>query len=217
MLNERRRKAREIHLPLWLMIILTIIGIGSIGFLLVVLFGGERWFPALAYLVAASAIAAGGCIAYHHLTILQGIERAHILTHLDTCWSNTELAKSREELLKFRNELNNVPGSTEWYEEIKNKLQTYKVSKYDIFKRLTIMLDFYETLGYFSKVGYILIRDTLELYGSSIRDYDEIFYQYISVWQVEKKDIELYENFIWLANELRKKYSYTFGLPISAT
>jgi len=200
-------KANGKSLPLWLLIALSIIFIVLIGFLLVVLFGDQTWFSALAYLVAASAIAAGGCVAYHHLAILQGIERAHILTHLDTCWADAELAKSREELLKFRNELINVQGSPEWHEEIKNKLQTYKVDKYDVYKRLTIMLDFYETLGYFSKVRYILIRDTLELYGPSIRDYDEIFREYISVWQDEKQDSELYEKFIWLANELRKKYS----------
>ena len=126
---------------------------------------------------------------------------------MDTCWADTELAKSREELLKFRNELKNDQGSPKWHEEIKNKLQTYKVDNYDVYKRLTIMLDFYETLGYFSKVRYILISDTLELYGPSIRDYDEIFREHILVWQDEKQDPELYENFIWLADELKKKYS----------
>lgn len=195
------------RLPLWLLIILCVISIGVIGILLVIFLGDKSWFPALAYLVAASAIAGGGCVAYHHLNILQDIERAHILTHLDTCWADVELAKSRVELLKFQNELKSARGSSEWYEEIKNKLRTYRVNKYDIYKRLIIMLDFYETLGYFSKVRYILVRDALELYGPSIREYDEIFRGYIVEWQGKNQDPELYEYFIWLADELRGKYS----------
>lgn len=205
--NGGEKKAREIHLPLGLMIILCIIGIGLIGLLLVVFWGDKSWFSALAYLVAASVLAAGVCVAYHHLATLQGIERAHILTHLDTCWADTELAKSRAELLKFRNELKNAQDSPEWHEEIKTELRTCKANEYGVYKRLTIMLDFYETLGYFSKVRYIEIQDALELYGPSIRDYDEIFREHILEWQGEKQDSALYENFIWLADELRKKCS----------
>ena len=200
-------EAREKIIPLWILIVACLIIISLIGLFLILLFGEQTWVSTLGYLVAAATIAIGGCVAYHHLAILQGIERAHILTHLDTCWADTELAKSREELLKFWNELESVKGSPEWHKEIKKKLQTYKEDKYEVFKRLTIMLDFYETLGYFSKVGYILIRDTLKLYGPSIREYEEIFREHIGVRQDEKQDSELYENFIWLADEMKKKYS----------
>jgi len=196
-------KARGIRLPLWLQIILCPIGIGLIGFLLVICFG-KSWFPSLAYLVAATAIAVGVCVAYHHLRIIQGIEKAHVLTHLDACWAYTELAKSRAEILKFRNELESTQGSREWHDEIKNKLRSCKTNKYDTYKQLINMVDFYETLGYFSKVRYISTTDALELYAPSIKDYDEIFRSHILELQQEKQDLSLYENFIWLADELKK-------------
>lgn len=151
-----RLKKWQRYLPLWSLILICVVVIALIGGLLLVFFGSERWFPALAYLVAASAIAAGGCVAYRHLTTLQGIERAHVLTHLDTCWSDVELANSRTEFLKFMNELCNTKDTPEWHYEIAGKLRTLKKDKYDMYKKLVSMLDFYETVGYFSRVHYIL-------------------------------------------------------------
>jgi len=192
------------HPPLWLLIILCLISIGLIGYLLVILFGDKSWFTALAYLIAASAIASGGCVAYHHLRILQGTERAAVLTSLDACWSDAQLANSRNEFLKFLNRLRSKKDSPEWQQEILSKLNTYKKDRPILYRKLVAMLDFYETVGYFSKVQYILPNDALQLYGPSIKEYDKIFHNFIIKYQEAEKDDSIYENFIWLANEITK-------------
>lgn len=198
-------KAPKKDLPLWLLIIVCLISIGLIGFLLIINFGEENWVSALGYLVAASTIAIGGCVAYRHLRFIQGTERAHVLTNLDTCWAGAELSLSRTKFLKFRSGLKSVQGSEKWREEITNKLKTYKKNRHTLYIELFNMVDFFETLGYFSKVGYILPYDAVELYGPAIRDYDEAFHQYILERQEDEEDKSIYENFIWLANKSKKQ------------
>jgi len=198
-------KARGIRLPLWLQIILCPIGIGLIGFLLVICFG-KSWFPSLAYLVAATAIVVGVCIAYHHLRIIQGTERATVLTSLDNCWYGP-LAVARSEFLKFRNSLRNSRDSTDSQQEIIDKLKTMRKDDPDTYRNLFNMLDFYETLGYFSRVKYILTRDVIQVYGPNIKDYDKIFHEYILGFQKAEEDTSIYENFLWLAGELEKQYN----------
>jgi len=198
---------REKPIQLWLLITLCLIIIGSIGYVLIRFFGEQTWCSSLAYLVVASAIASGGCIAYHHLRIIQGTERASVLTNLDACWSDVQLANSRSEFLRFSNELENVKDSPEWQTEVLNKLKSYKIKHPDIYRKLVSMLDFYETLGYFCRVHYILPSDALELYGPSIKEYDKLFRGYILEFQEAEQDKAIYENFIWLADELRKRHN----------
>ena len=65
------------------------------------------------------------------------------------------------------------------------------------------MVGFFETIGYFSRVGYILPNDALELYGPAIRNYDNVFRGHIAVLQ--KDDREIYVNFLWLADKAKLK------------
>jgi len=192
------------HPPLWLLIILCLITIGLVGYLLVIFFGDRSWFTALAYLIAASAIASGGCVAYHHLRILQGTERAAVLARLDACWLDNELASSRREFLKFIRGLKSKKDSPKLQREIITKLAAYRENRPNLYRKLVAMLDFYETVGYFSRVQYILPRDARQLYESSIKQYDKYFREFIAYFQKDQKDDAIYENFIWLADEIAK-------------
>ena len=198
-------KEKGKHLPLWLMITICVIIISGISILLIKLFGDKSWFPALASLIVVSAIAAAGCVAYHQLRVIQGTERAAVLSSLDNCWYGY-LADSRSEFLKFKNSLKSASDSPEYRQEIIGKLKTMKKDSPDTYRKLVGMLDFYEALGYFSSVEYILPRDVIQLYGPSINEYDKMFREYILEYQRTDQDPSIYENFIWLTNELKKQY-----------
>ena len=197
-------KAQGKDIPLWLLIVACLISISLIGFLLILIFGEKTWVSTLGYLVAALTIAIGGCVAYHHLRIIQGTERAEVLTSLDNCWYG-HLATARSEFLKFRNSLKSSKDSTEYQQEIIDKLKTMRKDDPDTYRNLVGMLDFYETLGYFSRVHYILPRDVIQLYGPNIKDYERIFHEYILKFQEEEEDLSIYENFLWLTDELKKQ------------
>ncbi|MFC1980343.1 hypothetical protein ACFLVS_05835 [Chloroflexota bacterium] len=199
-------KVKGKRLPLGWLIVLCIAGIVIIGTLLVVFLGDKSWFNALAYLVAASAIAGGSCVAYHHLRTIQGTERATVLTSLDNCWYGS-LAVARSEFHKFKNSLVNSKDSTSAQQEIIDKLKTMREDDPDTYRNLFNMLDFYETLGYFSRVKYILTKDVIQVYGPNIRDYDEIFHEYILGFQDAEKDTSIYENFLWLTDKLEEQYN----------
>lgn len=198
-------KERQKCLPLWLLIFLCIIAVSLLSVLLIVFLGHKSWFPALAYLIVAAAITVGGCIAYHHLTIIRGTERAAVLTNLDVAWMGSELEKSRTAFLKFKNDFKKINGSRKREAFIKRKLRTYQKSEHETYRQLMGMVAFFETLGYFSRVGYILPEDALELYGPSIKQNDEAFRSHILELQLKEKDDSIYSNFIWLANELKLK------------
>lgn len=199
-------KAQGKGIPLWLLMVACLIIISLIGFVLILIFGEKPWVSTLGYLVAALTIAIGGCVAYHHLRIIQGTERAEVLTSLDNCWYG-HLADARSEFLKFRNSLESPKDSTEYQQEIIDKLQTMRKDEPDKYRSLVGMLDFYETLGYFSRVRYILPRDVIQLYGPNIKDYDKIFREYILEFQKIEEDPSIYENFLWLTDELKKQHN----------
>jgi len=198
------KKVKGKHIPLLVLIIICLIVISLIGYLLVEFFGGKSWFSALAYLVAAATIAVGGCVAYRHLRIIQGTERAAVMASLDNCWYG-HLADSRSEFLKFRNSLESPKDSAEYQWEILDKLQAMRKDNPDMYRSLVGMLDFYETVGYFSKVQYILPKDVIQFYGPNIRDYTRIFFEYILNLQETEGDTSIYENFLWLTDELEKQ------------
>jgi len=198
-------KAQGKGWPLWLLMAICPFIIGLIGAPLIIFAGDCNWVGTVGYLVAATAILIGGCVAWHHLRIIQGTEKATVLTNLDASWVGAELSLSRTEFLKFRKGLKSAQGSTEWQEEIANKLETYRKHRHTLYVQLFNMADFLETLGYFSKVGYILPDDAVELYGPAIRDYDEAFNQYILKRQEDEGDKSIYENFIWLSNKAKKQ------------
>ena len=193
----------ERRMPLLLLIILWVIGIGAIGALLVICFGEKSWFPALAYLVAASAIAGGGCIAYRQLRVIQGTERASVLTSLDTAWMGAVLETSRVKILELRSAFEDIKDDRQRKTCIKNRLRYLKQNDHKNYRKIVAMVCFFETIGYFSKVGYILPNDARELYGPAIRSYDEIFREHIIELQAE--DSEIYANFIWLADTMKLK------------
>jgi len=198
-------KAQGRRVPLGLLIVICLVIIGLIGFLIILIFGEKTWVSTLGYLVAASTIAVGGCVAYRHLRVIQGTERAAVLASLDNCWYG-HLADSRSEFLKFKNSLKSPSDSPEYGQEIIAKLKTMREDNPDTYRSLAGMLDFYETLGYFSRVEYILPRDVIQLYGPSINEYDKMFREYILEYQRIEKDPSIYENFIWLTDELKKQY-----------
>lgn len=198
-------KERQKCISLGWLIVACIIAIGLIGFLLILLWGDKSWFFALVYLIVASAIAGGGCVAYHHLRIIQGTERAEVLTSLDCSWMSNELEESRISLLKFQKEFETIEDTTKRETYIKDKLREIRNSDEVQYRNLVAMINFYETIGYFSRVGYILPNDALELYGPGIRDNDKAFRSHILELQEEKGDKELYANFLWLANNAKLK------------
>jgi hypothetical protein len=183
-------KAQKKNIPLWLLIVICMAIIALVGFLLIRFFGDEPWVTTLGYLVAASAIAIGGCVAYHQLRIIQRTERASVLTNLDCSWMGTELEKSRIAFLKLKNEFK--------LREIRDKDQVE-------YRQLVGMINFFETIGYFSRVGYISPNDAIELYGPAIRDNDETFRSHILELQDEYKDKEVYANFLWIADIAKQK------------
>lgn len=199
-------KAQEKIIPLWVLIVACLIIISLIGLFLILCFGEKAWVSTLGYLVASSTIAIGGCVAYHRLRIIQGTERAKVLASLDDCWYG-HLANARSEFLKFRNSLESSKDSTEYQQEIIEKLQAMRKDDADTYRTLIGMLDFYEALGYFSRVKYILPRDVIQLYGPNIKDYERIFREYILKFQKTEEDPSIYENFLWLTDELKKKYN----------
>ena len=196
-------KAQGKIIPLWVLIIICLIIIGLIGLFLILLFGEKAWVSTLGYLVAAATIAVGGCVAYHHLRIIQGTERAEVLASLDSCWYG-HLAGSRSEFLKFRNSLKSRKNSKKYQQEIIRRLQAMRKREPDTYRSLVGMLDFYETLGYFSSVQYILSRDVVQLYGPNIKDYERVFRKYIVQKLQKKEDTSVYEYFLWLTDELKK-------------
>lgn len=200
-------KSQRKGVPLGLLMVICLVIIGLIGLLIILIFGEKPWVSTLGYLVAASTIAVGGCVAYRHLRVIQGTERAAVLSSLDNCWYGY-LATARSEFLKFRNSLAGSKDSIEYQQEIIEKLQAMRKDDADAYRTLVSMLDFYEALGYFSRVQYVLPRDAIQLYGPSIRDYARIFREYILKFQEEEEDPSIYENFLWLADELKKKYNF---------
>ncbi len=179
--------------------------IALIGFLLILIFGDEPWVSTLGYLVVGSTIAIGGCVAYHHLRIMQRTERASVLTSLDCSWMSNELENSRVAFLKFKKEFETIEGTRKRKTYIKNKLREIRNSDEVRYRKLVAMVGFFETIGYFGRVGYILPNDALELYGPSIRENDEVFRGHILGMHKEKKDKEIYANFLWLADKAKLK------------
>ncbi len=192
-------------MSLGLLIVICLFSISLIGFLLILIFGEKAWVSTLGYLVAASTIAIAGCVAYHHLRVIQGTERASVLTSLDASWAGSELEKSRVSILELKREFKDVEDITERKTHIKDKLRELQESDIKLYRELVAMVCFFETIGYFSRVGYILPEDALELYGPAIRNYDDVFREYILELQTEDEDKEIYANFLWLANEAKLK------------
>ena len=182
--------------------LLCIASILLIGLLLIVLFGGENWISAAAYLLAASAIAGGGCVAYDHLRIIRGTERASVLADLDSSWVSSELQSSRIAYLEFTSKIPAFRSSKKRNKYIEDELRYYRENEHQTYRNLLLMVDFLETVGYFCKVGYILSIDAVELYGPSISKNNETFRAHILGLQKESNDDSIYSNFIWLANEV---------------
>jgi hypothetical protein len=198
-------KAQKKNIPLWLLIVICMAIIALVGFLLIRFFGDEPWVTTLGYLVAASAIAIGGCVAYHQLRIIQRTERASVLTNLDCSWMGTELEKSRIAFLKLKNEFKNISNQGKRKANINDKLREIRDKDQVEYRQLVGMINFFETIGYFSRVGYISPNDAIELYGPAIRDNDETFRSHILELQDEYKDKEVYANFLWIADIAKQK------------
>jgi len=168
-----------------------------------ILFVGDKaWFPTAAYFLGVVVVAVGGCIAYHHLHTTQGTQRAAVLTSLDAAWMGSQLEKSRTAYLKFKNEFQKIEGIPDRETFIKDRMQIFKVDEHQYYRELMGMVNFFETLGYFSKVGYILYEDAIELYGPAIRENDATFRDHILKLQEEAQDKSIFSNFIWLADKL---------------
>jgi len=196
-------KAQEKNIPLWALIVASLIIISLIGLFLILLFGEKVWVSTLGYLVAASTIAIAGCVAYHHLRIIQGTERASVLTNLDTSWASLELESSRVSILELKSEFKDIKDTIKRKKCIKDKLRELQENNHKRYREIVAMVCFFETVGYFSKVGYILPNDALELYGPAIRNYDDVFRGHIA--ELQKQDREIYVNFLWLANKAKLK------------
>ena len=197
--------ARKIWSSIWTMILLFVGIIWVIYFSFMKFLSDEPSLNSLAYLLAASAIAVGGCVAYHHLRIIQGTERASVLTNLDTVWMSSELENTRVSLLKFQKEFKAIEDDEKREVYIKNKLRKTRRSNQKRYRELIAMVGFFETIGYFSRVRYILPIDAIELYGPAIRDNDEAFHGHIVELRNDSKDEELYANFLWLADKAKLK------------
>jgi len=198
-------KVQEKNISLWVLIVACLIIISLIGLFLILCFGEEAWVSTLGYLVAALTIAIGGCVAYHHLRIIQGTERASVLTNLDTSWAGSELESSRVSILKLKSEFKDIKGIKKRNKCIRDKLRELQENNHKRYREIVAMVCFFETVGYFSKVGYILPNDAIELYGPAIRNYDDVFRGHIE--ELQKQDREIYVNFLWLADKAKLKYN----------
>lgn len=185
------------------LILICLIGIAILSILLLVFAGDKSWLPAVAYLIAAAAIATGGCIAYHNLRIIQGTERAAVLTNLDICWTGPVLEDSRVKFLRLKNRVEKIEDENERGRLVKELLLSYKKNRLKEYRALIGMVNFFETIGYFSRVGYILPDDAIELYGPAIRNNDKMFRSHILELQEETNDKSIYNNFIWLADKAK--------------
>lgn len=184
--------------------IATLFAIAILGFLLVKFFGDAKWLPAITSLVTAAVLIVAGAIAYGQLRAIQRGQRAAVLTSLDNLWMSSEMKTARMNFLKFRNEVEEIrePGQRETF--IREQLWLKKTTKERNYRDLVHILEFFEGVGYFARKDYISLEDTEELYGPAIRTSKEIFSTHIKDLQDREKDTTIYQNFLWLADKLKR-------------
>jgi uncharacterized membrane protein YeiB len=196
------KKVNPRRLPLWGTILTCFAVISLIGFLLAKFACDEKWFPITSYLVVAAVLAVAGCIAYHQLTTIQGTQRASVLTSLDNIWMGYDMQECRIAFLDFEDRIESEKGNRKYETFVKEALENMRTKDKNNYRKLTRMLEFFEGVGYFCKVNYILLGDAEGLYGPAIRTNSKVFRPHIAELQQKANDTSIYDNFLWLSDKL---------------
>ena len=114
-----------------------------------------------------------------------------------------EMEQSRVSILDLKRKFADIEDIADRKTHIKDRLIEIQTSNLVLYRQLVAVICFFETIGYFSRVGYILPKDAIELYGPAIRTYDDVFREYILALQTTDNDKEIYANFLWLANKAK--------------
>ena len=171
-------------------------------------------------LVAAiTALMAIGLIyvAWKQLGEIKGSSKAEVLKQLDARFSTPPMTDAKDEARRIfaeiyerhkdkgeaERELNAITDFTNYLAELKKAND----------KRYFMLIDicaFFETVAYVAYKKYVSLDDIYELFGGSILTSGKFFEAHIKDLQAgPPPDPKLYENFIWLLDQVRKKYKPT--------
>jgi len=185
---------------LWTIVIAIIIGIGLVA--LELFFIDHNHFHSLAYLTAALVAATGilASVAYRELRSLSKISKSSMkqlekissiaktdfLLRIDHRYGSEEILKARRLIAELKRDTelkhDNDGYLSKAFQNEMIKIRENKESdeSYSIkYIELLNLLDFLETVAYFSKEGYIDSNQIVELFGSAIKGYQDIFSQWI--------------------------------------
>jgi hypothetical protein len=142
--------------------------------------------------------------------------RAAVLLSLDERIGSQEIREARvvtRELNDKVNEKTNLEWSglpeaqkasrrSEYYAQL-----IYEMKQSDRVKYLRLLdsLGFLETMGHVVRFNYVGLEDVYQLFGAMILKSASIFEGHIKNLQEDQKDPSLYEHFMWLAEQTRKR------------
>lgn len=142
--------------------------------------------------------------------------RASVLLTLDERYSSETVQKARKEMRELSERVNEqtkqqwkalppsgrAAKSAELYAQLIDEM---RLKDRDRYLCLLDACGFFETVGYVVRQGYIPLEDVYRLFSVSITLGGAIFEGHITALQDEYKDNTVFENFLWLAEQSRKK------------
>ena len=115
-----------------------------------------------------------------------------LLMRFSERWESPWLREGREAIWKINQAKQNL-GKT---------IDSYKKTNVPEMLKLTSVGDFFEDIGFLARHDYIKPLELIDaLFGPSIEEYHKLYSSFIK----KHKAKEIYDNFDWLANKLKKK------------
>jgi len=171
-------------------------------------------------LVAAiTALMAAGLIyvAWKELSAIHASSKAEVLKQLDARFSKSPMTEARDEARRLFAEMDKryehereAQRALSAIADFTAHLNELKKANDKKYFTLIDICAFFETVGYLAYKKYVLFKDIYELFGGSILVAGKFFETHIKDLQKgPPPDPKLYENFLWLLEEVRKQQQTT--------
>lgn len=145
--------------------------------------------------------------------------RASVLLRLDERWESPSMMAARADLETVFTEVRSEtrrshpePGALLQYLSAPNferHLKELRGADLRKQRRLLQICGFFETVGYVAQAGYVTPDDIYQLLGGSIITAGEVFLPYIEWLLRQDASPDLYRNFRWLVDQIRRKSTFS--------
>lgn len=172
----------------------------------------DTWVTIGTVIIALSAVG----LAWWRINVLINGQSASVLDRLNERWLTAPLLEARQISDRLRRDvMATTSNPNDQQEECRRilwqweKTPTPDTTEANDYATLRRLCDFFESMGWSVKAGYLPLKDVTEVFGGSIIRNAELFQRHLKELEEAKNEPKLYEHFIWLAGKVKRKVKRT--------